>query len=455
MVRVFTSAATRLKPLVREQLRAACGHLRPRRIVLKPNWVLHETDPVFPIRALVTDARVIEAAVEACLEVFPGAESLLIGDCPLQYADWPRLCEQSGLAPVIARLTEAGRGRVAFRDLRKEVFRQAESGFLEAGDGHHGDPEGYREVALDSRSHLEPISDQADRFAVNDYSAGVTSSNHRRGRHHYLVCQSVLNADLFINLPKWKSHQKSGITCALKNLVGINGDKAYLPHFRRGAPKWGGDEYRDEHRWLYWTQTTLRESLQKRSRLAFKVLKPGWELIKRWRGIETRLDRPDAPARAFYIAGGAWWGNDTLWRMVYDLNLVLQCADAGGQLRLAPQRHYFCIVDGLVSGEGNGPLQPLPRETDWLLFGADPFAIDAALCWFMGFDPEKLPVVARRREFGGLAWGQFDWAELEAEFDGQRIRVMDSPVNLRFAPPPGWRGHVERQPALPNPASAA
>ena len=65
------------------------GQLRPRRIVLKPNWVLHETDPAFPIHALVTDARVIEAAAEACLELFPEAESILVADCPLQYADWP------------------------------------------------------------------------------------------------------------------------------------------------------------------------------------------------------------------------------------------------------------------------------------------------------------------------------------------------------------------------------
>jgi uncharacterized protein (DUF362 family) len=430
--------------LVHDELRQACGHLHPGRIVLKPNWVLHETDPAFPISALVTDARVIEAAVEACLDLFPQATSILVADCPLQYADWPRLCRQSGLAPVMERLRRSAPGKVEFRDLRQDVFAQADGSFLTSAQAEHGDPEGYCSVALGGRSHLEAISDQADRFAVNDYSASITRSNHRPGSHNYFVARSMLKADLFINLPKWKAHQKSAITAALKNLVGINGDKAYLPHFRRGAPKWGGDEYRDENRWLYWFHTTLRERLQKRNRLAYALLKPGWKVLKKVRGIQTRLDNPKDAPRHFYIAGGAWYGNDTLWRMVYDLNLVVQCADGQGQLQRTPQRHYFTIVDGLVSGEGNGPLQPLPRETDWLIFGDDPFAIDAALCHFMGFQAGKVPVIARRRSFAGCGWGQFEFDDLAVELDGQRTRVVDAPVNFRFAPPPGWRNYVER-----------
>lgn len=443
-MRIHTGASARLGELVRSELRASLGHLKPRRIVLKPNWVLHETDPAFPIRALVTDARLIEAVAQACFEIFPGAESILVGDCPLQSSDWPLMCRQSGLADVIERLKKLSGGKISFRDLRKDVFERVDGNFLQTSNVDHGDPRGYRVVSVGRRSHLEPISDQSSKFAVNDYSAAVTSSNHAPGDHRYFVSQSVLDADLFINLPKWKSHQKSGITAALKNLVGINGDKAYLPHFRKGAPKWGGDEYRDENRWLYWAQTTLREKLQKRSRAAFHLLKPGWELLKKLRGIQTRLDNPAAQSGNFYVAGGAWFGNETIWRMIYDLNLVIQCADAEGRLQSTPQRTYYCIVDGLISGEGNGPLQPLPRDTDWVLFGDDPFALDAAMAYFMGFAPEKIPLLVHSREFAGVGWGHFNLSDLEAELDGRKIRVMDSPINFKFVPAPGWRNHIER-----------
>lgn len=442
---VYTKASGRLSELVTHELRRAIGSLRPRRIVLKPNWVMHETDPTFPIQALVTDSRVIEAVAGACLELFPAAESILVGDCPLQYADWKAMCEQSGLNPVIARLQRLSKGKIVFSDLRKEVFRKGEHGsFLSAARGDYGDPRGYRVVSVGERSHLEPLSDQADRFAVNDYSASTTRSNHHRGSHNYCVAQSILDADLFINLPKWKSHQKSGITGALKNLVGINADKAYLPHFRRGAPKWGGDEYSNDNRWLYWAQTTLREKVQKKHRLAYAMLKPGWEALKRVRGIETRLADPLAQPKRFYAAGGSWPGNDTIWRMVYDLNLVMQCADVNGVLRAEPQRSYFCIVDGLVSGEGNGPLQPLPRDTDWLLFGADPFALDAILCWCMGFAPEKVPLVARRKEYVGQEWGRFELDELSLSVDGMKQFLRELAINFQFASPPGWRNYIER-----------
>ena len=445
MTRCFTNSASRLTELMRGQLRQDLGHLRPRQIVLKPNWVLHETDPAFPIQALVTDARVIDAAIGCCLELFPDAESILVGDCPLQSAEWPRMCQQSGLEAVIAKYDKLAPGRVKFRDLRREVFQKDATGFMVPSDTEHGDPKGYREICLGARSHLEPISDQAHLFAVNDYTSNITRSNHRKGDHRYLVSQSILNSDLFINLPKWKSHAKSGLTCALKNLVGINGDKAYLPHFRRGAPKWGGDEYRNENRWLYWLQTTLREKLQKRSQFAFRLLKPGWALLKRVRGIETRLTDRNAKPKEFYVAGGAWHGNQTIWRMIYDLNLIIHCVDRNGTLCDQPQRHYYCIVDGLISGEGNGPLQPLPRDTGWLVFGTDPFSIDAALAWFMGFDPRLMPVIEQRKNYLGPAWGEFDLEDLSVDLDGTTTRVLGSPINLGFVPPPGWRHHIERE----------
>ena len=445
MTRCFTNSASRLTELMRGQLRQDLGHLRPRQIVLKPNWVLHETDPAFPIQALVTDARVIDAAIACCLELFPEAESILVGDCPLQSAEWPRMCQQSGLEAVIAKYDKLAAGRVKFRDLRREVFQKDATGFMVPSDTEHGDPKGYREICLGAHSHLEPISDQAHLFAVNDYTSNITRSNHRKGDHRYLVSQSILDSDLFINLPKWKSHAKSGLTCALKNLVGINGDKAYLPHFRRGAPKWGGDEYRNENRWLYWLQTTLREKLQKRSQFAFRLLKPGWELLKRVRGIETRLTDRNAKPKEFYVAGGAWHGNQTIWRMIYDLNLIIHCVDRNGTLCDQPQRHYYCIVDGLISGEGNGPLQPLPRDTGWLVFGTDPFSIDAALAWFMGFDPRLMPVIEQRKNYLGPAWGEFALEDLSVDLDGTMTRVLGSPINLGFVPPPGWRHHIERE----------
>ena len=441
-VTCVTHAGERLDTVIRDEMARAIGHLRPRHIVIKPNWVLHETTPSHPIAALVTDARVIAATVRAAADLFPAAERITVGDCPLQRADWPLLLRQSGLEPLIAEIHARYPNRVAFRDLRQEVFTYADGRLVPQAGAPHGDPLGYQEVHLGATSHLEAISDEADRFSIHDHDREKTQANHRRGDHRYFVSRSFLDADLVINVPKWKTHSKSGVTGALKNLVGINGDKAYLPHFRKGAPRWGGDEYWDSGRWLYWLQNALRDFTRTYCWWGYKLLRPIWLVIKRLRSAVLR--GAEGPPPDFYVGGGSWYGNRTIWRMIYDLNMVIERVDAGGVLRDAPQRAYFCIVDGLVCGEGEGPLSPTPRPLDWLIFGRDPFAIDATLAWFMGFDPERLPIIAERRSFLG-EWGRFALDALPVSVDGVTRMLTAFPINHGFAPPPGWAGHVERR----------
>ena len=123
--------------------------------------------------------------------------------------------------------------------------------------------------------------------------------------------------------------------------------------------------------------------------------------------------------------------------MIYDLNLVIQCADREGQLQPEPQRHYFCIMDGLISGEGNGPLQPLRRDTDWLLFGSDPFAIDAILCWCMGFAPEKVPIIAHREPIWRTGLGPLRVGPAQAGAGRTRAAIAGRAGELRLCPAAG------------------
>jgi uncharacterized protein (DUF362 family) len=444
-VTIHTAASARLDALLRAEIARAIGHLRPRHIVIKPNWVLHEPSPRSPIAAMVTDQRVIAAVVRATAEIFQGAERITVADSPLQRADWPLMCRQSGLAPVIDDFARGGDRRIVFRDLRRDVYGERDGRLTLLPPSDHGDPLGYREVKLGADSHLEEISDRAERFAIHDHDRAKTRDNHRRGDHRYLVGQTFLDADLVINLPKWKTHSKVAVTGALKNLVGINGDKAYLPHFSRGAPKWGGDEYWDEGRWIFWTQNTMREVLRARAMWAYKLARPFWLGFKAVR--RTLHVAPPGPAQDFYVGGGSWHGNETIWRMVYDLNRLLQCVDREGTLQAAPQRHYFCIVDGLIGGEGDGPLFATPKPVDWMVFGADPFAIDAVLCWCMGFDPARVPILAHRSRYRGPDWGRFALDQLPVSIDGAATSLTAIETRFDFKPPPGWAGFVERGPS--------
>jgi len=432
-----------------QNLRKLCSRVLPegnfRRILIKPNWVKHRESQDFPICALVTSTELIEATTEACLDKYAAAEEITVGDVPLQNCDFELLMQQAGIERLMTKYAALTRPRVQFLDLRRERYRSKQGFHVKDQGKGFGDPKGYREVNLDQDSFLDQISDANNKFRVADYSPEETVSSQRRGFHRYLIAGSVLDSDLFINLPKMKVHQKAGVTGALKNIVGINGQKAYLVHYRHGMARQQGDEFPDNVSRLVWLQSRVRDVLQKRSRFLFQALRPGWLLLRRLAGIETIGTRENL-TKKFYAAGGAWHGNDTIWRMVYDLNKIIRYAPPeGGALKPAPQRAYVAIMDGIVAGEGNGPLQPLPVEAGVVLAASDPFKMDMAMARLMGFDHHKIPQLQHHQEFADPEWGNFNPEELLIEETGRVYRGLSKlPVIRQFLPAPGWAGHIEQ-----------
>jgi hypothetical protein len=415
-----------------------------RRVFVKPNWVRHQVDPAFPIEALVTDTRLVEATIEACLEKYRRLEALTVADAPLLDCDFRLLEAQAGIGRLRERFGRLHKPRIEILDLRAERARRSAEGYLERFTDGCGDPLGIAEVVLGTESLLDEITTQEVRFRVSDYDALRTRSHHRPGFHRYRIAASALASDLFVNLPKMKTHQKAGITGALKNLVGVVADKSCLTHFRTGKPEAGGDEFAPGTPVLMRVQSRMRERLQSRSRVLFRLAAAGWRVLRRFGRVEVR-GLPEHLQKRFYAAGGAWWGNDTIWRMIYDLNRILCYAPAGGgHLGRLPQRDYVAILDGMVAGEGNGPLQPLPVRANVLIASKDPFLADTAMAALMGFDWERIPALARRRRFGE-PWGCFETADVRCLLDNRAVRGIASlPVIHGFLPPPGWRGRIER-----------
>lgn len=416
-------------------------------IILKPNWVRHEERTEFPITALVTSAELIDATIQACLKKYPGAKKITVGDVPLQTCDWPALLRQTGIDKLISKYSKSTSPRITFLDLRKERWRP-NNGFMEQDSTHLGDPLGYSEVVIDHQSLLEEVSHNADRFRVSDYDPTETVSVHRKGVHRYLIARTILEADLFINLPKMKTHQKTGVTGALKNLVGINGSKAHLVHHQLGFPKNGGDEFSDDtSRLIYW-QVRLRERFQKKSKIIFKTLKRGWEIVKKLRGIKTVGTKENLanPGAHFYVGAGSWHGNDSVWRMVFDLNMIILFAHAdGGPLRKETQRRVVTFMDGVVAGEGNGPLQPLPVQVDALLASENPFLVDLAMSKLMGFDFKKVRLLSNFKRFPHTPFTAFEPMSFAVKLNGKSFSTgLDAiPILHRFIPSPGWKGHCE------------
>ncbi len=64
---------------------------------------------------------------------------------------------------------------------------------------------------------------------------------------------------------------------------------------------------------------------------------------------------------------------------------------------IRPQIH---LVDGLLSMEGDGPSGGNPVPTNLLLAGEDPYQVDLAICYYMGFPPMRTPFLAAAQTRG-------------------------------------------------------
>jgi hypothetical protein len=253
----------------------------------------------------------------------------------------------------------------------------------------------------------------------------------------------VLEADVFINLPKLKTHKKAGITCSLKNLVGINTYKNWLPHHTGGAPAEGGDQFPEKNMRSVaeGTFTRILYDFLAAKPQAAKILIPVKKLGKLVFG-DTRKT----------IRSGSWYGNDTLWRMVLDLNKILFYANGDGNLRSdesVNKKRYISIVDAVVSGEGNGPDAPGRKDTGLIIFGTDPLEVDVVCARLMGFDWEKIPVIKNAFLLKNYKWSDSSYKDINVISSNQKFNMplsrISSNVTFAFEPSAGWKGSIELQ----------
>jgi uncharacterized protein (DUF362 family) len=371
--------------LLEPEVTAATPGDRPIHVVVKPNWVQHRSDSSDSWSALITSPDLVEQVVRAVATLTSGRAVVSVCDAPHTYADFDSIVDRGALRHRLTRVaSEWTRLRLEIIDLRRERWIQ-QDGVVVRREANANDPRGYTAVDLGARSCLYRHPAEG-RFYGADYDRRSVNRHHRGNRHEYLLAGTALDADLFINLPKLKTHRKTGITAALKNLVGINGDKNWLPHHADGCPSDGGDE-RPALRWADWVETRIKPLIQAATLRAPAVGAPLYRLARR---SGTALLDTDGGT----IRNGNWQGNDTCWRMALDLNRALLFANRDGSFRTGAQpKRYFCIVDGVIAGQGNGPTDPEPVFSNVLIAGGNAADVDAAAARLMGFDIDRLPIV--------------------------------------------------------------
>ena len=400
------------------------------RIVVKPNWVFHENQSGAGLECLITHSSIIEALVKYVSLTNPA--QLVIGDAPLQGCDFDRLCKEAGIEQVADRLRQRGL-QLSIADFRRTILagnavdRQRSEGVR--------DLDHFVSFDLKKDSLLESLAEDASKFRVTMYNPELLQRTHAAGRHQYLIAKEVIAANVVINLPKLKSHKKSCVTGALKNLIGINGNKEYLPHHRKGGSESGGDCYVGRAGWKRATEDLLDAANRRPAgtmQSAFAWMAGTAERIAVKLGADENLE-------------GSWYGNDTIWRTCLDLQRILRYGRPDGSLAPNPQRTVISITDAIIGGEGEGPLANTPVPSGFVTGALNAPAAEWVHARLMGFDPMKIPLI---RE----AFGQFAYRLTDFSPDSIRVWIAETeklagdirPFEGRnFSPPRGWRGHCE------------
>lgn len=398
-------------------------------VLVKPNWVIHENFSGKGLECLVTHPNFILAVLKEVFRCSPA--KVVVGDAPIQGClfdtlvtpQWRREVEKIATCPV------------EILDFRRTILK--EGGLSEGQVEGTRSADDYVLFDLGHDSLLDPVSYTGSRFRITCYNPDILAERHRKGRHQYLLCKEPFESDVIINLPKVKTHKKAGLTGALKNLVGINGNKEYLPHHRIGSPLERGDCYRTFSPLKKIAEICLDEANRNIGTQSCTT----W--MNRFSGVMQLRSRFGDTE----IEGG-WYGNDTVWRMTLDLNRLALYGRPDAAISDTQLRRVFSIADGIVAGEAEGPLAPHPVNLGLCTFAASSAFADLVHAYLMGFDYRKIPAI---RE----AFGSFRYPLVSSRPERCKVRYngsLYSPeeaariLGQRFEPAKGWKGRIERQP---------
>lgn len=387
------------------------------KIIIKPNLVLD--DRFFSkniAQACITHPSIIRPIIDYIYKATNGNCELVVADAPLEGTSFKHVRSSQGLNKTIEILKNRYSLNLKLLDFRDYYLQQR----LVIKLGNYRmqivtkkilrPNEKYFTIDLGPNSEFEKIlADELQcLFSTRTFIKKVPAFAQSKGHHKYSFAKELLEADVIFNVPKLKTHKFAGVTLSLKNLLGLTVNRHYFAHYRKSDASLA-------------SRNSLLEnfsSLHYKDIFAFFV---------------SRMHSSESSPNLF-ITKGQGTMNDTIHRAVIDIARIVLYANKAGLMDKTPQRRHFVLVDAIIGGEGEGPLNPSPKICGVVAAGFDPVLLDALCALSMGFDPLKLKTITE-----SLKCSKFPLTDSESLT--QLLHIVNEEANfpnLHFKPPRNW-----------------
>lgn len=376
-------------------------------VLIKPNLVMHKND-IGTIDCMITNFSLIRPVIDYTIRALGETGSIIVGDAPVQDCDFEKLKLINNLEENINLYKNI------YKNIKLVDFRKNQNKDIEC-----------MTVKLDENSSFSELDKIKKEYSITNYNLKLMNTHHVGKKHEYIVPYDVLNSDVIINMPKPKTHRKAGITACMKNFVGINGNKECLPHHRTGGPNKNGDEF-PENNLLKNFYSFLSKYTYKHNKIINFIRKCVSFLL-------TKLGKGR-------YREGSWYGNDTIWRTIIDLNKLIIYTDKKGKLTHNAQRKIFNVADMVISGEKEGPLLPSDKKVGLIIAGFNQLNNDYVITQIMGFSPNKIKYIENGYKLEKL---KISDSTNFAIVDENGVVKDIKKYNKHFKATDGWKDYLE------------
>lgn len=403
-------------------------------VFLLCNFVYHRrsSESLSEFYAKCTHASVIRALIDYVYIATGPEGTISFGNAPLQSCDFQKILVDTGAASMLQFYNNININ-VTAKDLRLFTNKRSILGNISSSETR--DEEDAMLISLDEKSLLNNLYSGMKEiaFRISDYNPERIQKFHHYNYHKYIIHKEILNSDVVLSVPKLKTHEKVGLTVGLKGFVGTVGHKDCLAHHRFGPPQKNGDEYPDSGK-LQILASRFHDFAQKRNYP--KSISPLLDIIDKNTGRFLRKCLKK-------IRSGAWSGNDTAWRMTLDLARIIHKADSKGKLIRGIPRKNIVFIDGVIGGEGNGPLSPQPVDSRCMIFSDNVVFGDIISCKLMGWDKNKIPLIHNAIDNEYL-YSNGEQNGSKCVMNGQLVdaEYIQSILGRKFIPSDGWKNFL-------------